>query len=125
MTHIILHTMISKTIQSLAEDVHMVLGAGHSESLYARALGVALQKKQINYEAEKVFPLMYKDEYIGFCRPDLIIDKKIVVEIKCLGQISGTQRLQLLRYMRLPCITEGILINFGPQQVDFFCCHAA
>ena len=112
--------MISSIIKSLAEDVHMALGAGHSESLYARALGVALQKKQINYESEKVFPLMYKDEYVGFCRPDLIIDKNIVVEIKCLGQISASQRVQLLRYMRLPGIIEGILINFGPQQVDFF-----
>ena len=54
----------------------------------------------------------------------LIIDKNIVVEIKCLGQISASQRVQLLRYMRLPGIIEGILINFGPQQVDFFFCRA-
>jgi len=117
--------MTIELVKSVAENVYFTLGAGHSESVYARALAVGLQKEHhVNIETERVFPLTYLNEYIGFCRPDIIIDKTIVLEIKCLAQLSSTQRLQLLRYLRLPLIQKGLLINFGPTQVDFFYSHA-
>ena len=115
--------MTTEVIKEIAENVYMELGSGHSESVYARALCIGLQKQAISLEAEKVFPLTYLNEYIGFCRPDIIVEKTIVIEVKCLSQIGLTQRHQLLRYLRLPILRKGILINFGPHQVDFFYSH--
>ena len=116
--------MTPSQISVLASDVFKALGPGHAETVYVRALTVGLTNSQIPFELERTFPLTYKDVYIGTCRPDLIIDKTIVVEVKCVAQLSATHKLQLQRYLRLPLITQGLLINFGPHEVDSCLFHA-
>jgi GxxExxY protein len=106
-----------KLVLAIAADIFEQLGSGHGEAVYVKALGVGLAAKNIAFETERTFPIFYMNTFVGTCRPDLVVGKTFIVEVKAVLQISATHLTQLNRYLRLPKISEGIILNFGQSKV--------
>ena len=104
-----------KLIKKIANDVYNVwLGKGYCENIYQEAIKIDLMKHNLKYQSELIIPVPYKDYIIGNVRADLVIENKIVVELKALvSKLSEKDHHQLKKYMKLLKIPVGILINFS------------
>jgi GxxExxY protein len=73
---------------------------------------VALRKRGIPYETERIIPVSYDGHNVGNVRADIIIDNKIVIEIKSVSRMTEQFRTQIQKYMELTGCKEGYLVNF-------------
>ena len=116
-------------VRASADDVHAELGGGLSECIYQSALALALRQRGFLVETEVVIPVTYKSAYVGFLRPDLVIDKRVVIEIKAVQKVADSHVAQTRAYLRwlprappsyppLESQELGAVINFGPERVD-------
>ena len=108
---------MNKLLKDIEESCRMVfaqLGSGHSESVYHRAMEVELRKRKIDYESEVVIPILYDGHFVGHGRADIIVDKKIIVELKAINSLGIGERMQLNLYLNCLNYNMGILLNF-PQ----------
>jgi GxxExxY protein len=105
-------------VREIALDVYQTLGSGHSESVYDNAMQVGLRVKGLKYESQKVLELTYREHYVGYSCPDLVVgsgDDTIVVELKAVaGKLGPSEKQQVRNYMKLLNVKRGLLINF-PQ----------
>ncbi|MFH2138105.1 MAG: GxxExxY protein [Candidatus Omnitrophota bacterium] len=105
---------LTERIIACAYKVHSELGPGFNEKIYHNALKISLKDQGLNYETEKSFNVSFQDEKIGNFRLDLIIEDKIVTELKALtGNIPALCELQVLSYLKASKYKVGLLINFG------------
>lgn len=104
---------ISKTIIGAAIDVHRELGPGLLESAYRECLAFELKQKGLMVRKEVPRPIVYKDVKLdhGY-RMDLLINNKVVVEIKCVESFTDVHEAQLLTYLKLGDYKLGLLLNF-------------
>jgi GxxExxY protein len=105
-----------------AETVFKTLGGGFSERIYHNALEVILKRDNIPFESELNIPVMFEGVEIGKVRADLVIDKKLVVELKRGASIKDSHSTQCQMYMKLLNISNGVIINFptnDDEYVDF------
>lgn len=105
---------IAKIIVHAAYQIHVNLGPGLLESVYESILAYDLRKTGLQVDRQRPIPLVYKgiqfDE--GF-RADLIVEDKVIVELKSVEQLAKVHYKQLLTYLRLAGKRLGLLINFG------------
>jgi len=106
---------ITERIIGCAIKVHKSLGPGLLEAIYESALCVELDEASMAFERQKTLPVIYKDRPIGEYRIDLLIENKIVVEIKSVERMDPVFQAQLLSYMKLGGFKLGLLINFNTQ----------
>jgi GxxExxY protein len=99
-------------LRVIAEDIWSSLGPGYSESVYHCAFEVALRSQDIPYETERIVPVFYQEQNVGHVRADLIIDRRIVVELKSVSKLNETYRIQTRNYLTLLGLQVGYLINF-------------
>lgn len=95
--------------------VHRTLGPGLLEGLYHRALAIELGRSGIKYDVERPVVLTYAGVEIGTQRLDLVIEDRIVVELKAVEALSRLHRAQLLSYLRATRIRIGLLMNFNSE----------
>jgi GxxExxY protein len=105
---------ISKIIVNCAFNVHSSLGPGLLESVYEELLAFELTDYGLFVERQKPIPVLYKNTKmeIGF-RADLIIEHKVIIEIKSVEAIAPVHQKQLLTYLRITGNKLGLLINFN------------
>lgn len=103
-----------KEILNAAFAVHSALGPGLLESAYARCLAVELAERGISAEAEVVLPINYRSRKIESAfRVDLLVEKRIVVELKSVAELTPLHLAQVLTYLKLLNLPSGLLINFN------------
>jgi GxxExxY protein len=107
---------LSNRVIGCAIEVHRVLGPGLLESTYEQCLAHELRLAGIKFQLEVALPVEYK----GICldcgyRIDLIIEEKLIVELKSVENIMPIHEAQLLTYMKLAKIPTGLLINFNSK----------
>jgi len=97
-----------------AIEVHRNLGPGLLESAYERCLSFELLVNNIHHHIQKELPIKYKNTDLdcGY-RIDLLIEDKLIVELKSVEKILPIHEAQLLTYMKLANISTGLLINFN------------
>ena len=93
--------------------VHSELGPGLLESIYARAVRMELEARDIRVEAEKVIPVHYRDRLLCNQRLDLFVDGRVVLEIKSVDALHPIHMAQVLNYLRIAGARVGLLINFN------------
>ena len=105
---------ISEKVIGAAIEVHKILGPGLLESAYEKSLAREFQLRGINYQQQVALPLIYKDEKcdIGY-RIDLLVEQKVVVEIKSVETIDNLHIAQILTYLKLSNCKLGLLLNFN------------
>lgn len=104
---------ISEKIIGCAIEVHRNLGAGLLENIYQKALCIELKLAGLNVESEKAINVNYKDEMIGHFRIDIVVEDKIILELKSVERHGPVFEAQLLSYMKLGGFKPGLLINFN------------
>ncbi|WP_265429031.1 GxxExxY protein [Chryseobacterium sp. YIM B08800] len=105
---------LSYKIIGAALEVHKTLGSGLLESAYEAALAYELKELGLKVERQLLFPLKYKNELIDNAyRIDLMIENKIIVEVKSVVEIHPIFYSQVLTYLKLTDIKLGLLINFN------------
>jgi GxxExxY protein len=105
---------LTEKIIGSAYKVHSELGPGFSEGIYHNALKIALEENELKYQTEKSYNILFRGKYVGKLRLDLIIEGKVVVEVKALtGNIPTVYELQVLSYLKASGYKVGLLINFG------------
>jgi len=99
-------------IETIARDIWSSLGPGYSESVYHCAFEVGLRKLGIYYETERIVPVFYEGQNVGHVRADIIVNRKVVLELKSVGKLNETYRIQTRNYLKLLGLEVGYLINF-------------
>jgi len=99
--------------------VHNELGPGFAEKIYHKALMIAFEDADLAYEAEKTFNVFFQDKKVGSFRLDVLVEGKVIVEIKALtGNVPEVFKYQVLSYLKASGGHVGLLINFGNKS-----CH--
>ena len=105
-------------ILGAAIEVHRALGAGLLESIYSSCLHLELTARGLRYVAQRPLPIVYKGMKIDACyRVDLIVEDRVVVEVKSVSALSPVHESQLLTYMALTECPAGLLINFNVRRL--------
>jgi GxxExxY protein len=115
----LLHQDLSNTVLGLAFAVHNTLGPGLLEAAYEAGMCWELKHAGIRYERQKVFPLRYKGDLICSYTADLVVDDKIILELKAVQELNSVMFAQLINYLRLSGVPIGYLINFNKQEVSW------
>ena len=102
-------------IITLANDVYHSLGPGYNEVVYHRAFEVALRTHSLNYQSEVIVPILYKSHTVGHGRIDLIVESRIIIELKAVNNFNNDSVIQIKNYMKFYSITQGFVINFGQK----------
>ncbi len=108
------HNILAKKIIDSAFQVHKCLGPGLLETVYEIALTHEIEKRGLKVDRQKLIPITYDEIQIdqGF-RADIIVDEKVIVELKSIEKVAPVHKKQLLTYLRLANMRLGLLINFG------------
>lgn len=114
----ILYPDLSHIILGIAFEVHKQLGPGFTEDFYEKAYGYELEERGIPYCAQKVIHVAYKGKPLGIYRLDLVVDDKVIVELKAVSQLTDIFKQQLISYLRATGLELGYLINFGSRSVE-------
>ena len=102
-----------KTIIDAAYRVRSSFMPGYLESIYENALIVELEDLGLKVQSQKPLSVIHKNRVIGEFKIDLLIEDSVIVEIKSVNQISSAHEMQLVNYLTITGINNGLLINFG------------
>jgi GxxExxY protein len=103
---------LTEKIIGCAIAVHRELGPGLLEGIYRDALCVEFADADLAYERERPIPILYKNRLIGEYRADIIVDDKVVLELKAVSKDDPVYFAQLLSYLKILDKRQGLLINF-------------
>lgn len=92
--------------------IYNQLGPGYSERVYHNALEVLLRLDGVQYETERIIPIVFRGHTIGNMRADLIVGN-MIIELKSVKNLTDANRLQVQCYLRLLGLDQGLLVNFG------------
>ena len=112
-----LESLIKKVIQCVY-NVRLQLSSGFLETVYQKALLIELSKQNIQAEAEVPVDVYYDDSVVGEYRADIVVEKKIILEIKAIQHLLPVHEAQLVNYLTATKIDCGLLINFGGERLE-------
>ena len=107
------HQELTKSIIGIYYNVYNELGYGFLEKVYHRAMIVELNKNGYEVEHEKKIEVFYKNEVVGTYIPDLIINKSVILELKCVEYLIEAHENQLINYLKATECEVGLVLNFG------------
>jgi GxxExxY protein len=113
------HKELTKQIIGAAFEVHKELGYGFLEKVYERALQVELLQRGVKSETQKPIKVKYKGVIVGDYVADLLVDDKVLVELKAEERYNKQHEAQLLNELKATGIKIGLLINFGKEGCEF------
>lgn len=111
----LVHGELTREVIGAFYDVYNGLGYGFVESVYQRALPVALERRGVRCAREVPMNVQFEGVDVGAYRADLIVGGKVIVECKVAEKITRIHELQALNYLRATGLTVGLVLNFGPQ----------
>lgn len=100
-------------IISCAYKVHNTLGAGFLEKVYENALMIELQKAGLNVQQQSNIPVYYDGALVGDYYADIIVEGKVILELKAIENLAAIHEVQLVNYLKGTKLEIGLLINFG------------
>lgn len=110
---------ITQQLIGAAFEVHNILGYGFLERVYQKALQVELENRGIKAELEPKIKVQFKGVTVGDYAADLLVEDKIIVELKADTEYQSLHEAQLLNELRGTGIKVGYLINFGRERVEY------
>ena len=114
-----LHKDLTEKIIGAAMEVHNTLHWGFLESVYEEALAIELDMRKIPFEKQKSIDVFYKGKIAkNFCC-DLMVDRKILVELKAIKNLTEIEYAQVLNYLKATGLQLALLINFGTPSLEF------
>ena len=96
-------------------EVSNELGTGFLESVYQKALLIALKDKKLKAQIEFPINVTFRSQVVGQFYADILVDDKVIVELKATRSSAGEHEAQLLNYLKATPYEVGLLLNFGPK----------
>jgi GxxExxY protein len=115
----LLHSELTRAILGCAFEVINELGAGFLESVYEKALLLALRQKGMSATAQHPIKVMFRNECVGEFYADILVEEKVVVELKTVKAIAPEHQAQIINYLNATGINVGLLINFGSPRLEY------
>jgi GxxExxY protein len=115
----LLHKEITEQIIGAAYEVHRILGYGFLEKVYQRAMVVELERRGLKVQMEPPAQVFFKDVCVGDYFADLLVEDKVVVELKVARDLNPADASQLINELYAIRREVGLLINFGVTGVKF------
>ena len=109
------HSELTDAIIGVFYEVYNELGFGFLESVYQKALCMALIQKGLRVESEVATSVFFRGEKVGDFRADLIVNQIVLLELKTAEKIVRAHEAQVLNYLRSTTLELGLILNFGPQ----------
>ena len=94
-------------------EVYNELGAGFLESVYENALAIVLKDHSLQVEQQYPIPVKFRGKIIGDFKADILVDDKVIVELKAVKRIIDAHKSQIINYLKASDIEVGLLLNFG------------
>ena len=114
-----IHSDITSEILNVAFEVHKIIGPGFVESVYLRAMLVEFGLRSIEVDSEIELPVFYKSVKVGSRRADLLIKKKVIVELKAVAELNDNHLAQAINYLEAFNLDVGLLLNFGSKSLQY------
>jgi GxxExxY protein len=109
------HEQITGQIINAAHTVHNELGYGFLEKVYHNSLVIELKRRGLFTEAEKRIEVRYDGQVVGEYFADVVVDNKVIVEVKSADQHNPVFESQILNYLKATGFEVGLIVNFGPS----------
>jgi GxxExxY protein len=113
-----LHSDVTERILAAAFAVHGELGPGFLESVYEKALAHELGLRGVEYQRQVKVPVMYKGAEVGKHRLDLIVEGKVIVELKTVSEFAPVHSAVMLAYLTASNLQVGLLLNFANASLE-------
>lgn len=115
----ILYKDLSFAIIGAAMEVHKILGLGFLESVYQLALEKEVTLRCIPFQRQLELPVSYQETLVGMYKADIIVDNKLILEIKGISRLNASYEAQALHYLAATGLQLAILINFGMSSLEY------
>ena len=109
------HGLITDRILGVFYDVYNELGHGFLESVYHRALVLALQSAGLRVCSRVDIPVWFREHQVGNFVADILVENCVLLELKAVRSLDSSHRAQLLNYLKATEIEVGLLLNFGER----------
>jgi GxxExxY protein len=113
--HGLKHGELTERLIGIFFRLHNELGHGFLESVYEQAFSVVLAENNLFFQRQVAIPVWFHGIQIGEFRADLLVDDKVLIELKTGRDIDAAWKKQLLNYLRATDVEVGLLFNFGPS----------
>ena len=110
---------ITRTVLGCAFEVINEFGAGFLESVYEKALLLALRQKGLSAIAQAPVMVFFRKECVGNFYADIFVEEKVIIELKAVKSIAREHQAQLINYLKATGIEVGLLINFGTPNLEY------
>ncbi len=114
----LLHKEITERIIEACYEVANELGVGFLESVYEKALLVALREKGIDAASQVPMAVSFRGQNVGEFFADIIVESKVVVEVKAVKRLLPEHSAQVINYLKATGMEVGLLVNFGGPKVE-------
>lgn len=111
--------MLIKTVMGCAINIRKHLGSGYLESVYKNAMLIELKKNGLDYEVEKLINVYYENILVGEFKADIVVEGVLILELKAVQSLHTAHEVQLVNYLTATGIGNGLLINFGSEELQF------
>ena len=115
----LLHEELSEKVLGACFDVMRELGAGFLESVYEKALFVALSEKGLAVQSQAPLRVTFRGQAVGEFYADLLVEGKLVVELKAVRVLAPEHSAQVINYLKATGIDVGLLVNFGNKRLQY------
>ena len=109
------HEQLTEKVIGIFYDVYNELGYGFLESVYEESMVIALREAGLLVDRQVPVPVWFRDHRVGEFRADLLVDKIVLLELKCARLLEPAHEAQLLHYLKSTAIEIGLLLNFGSR----------
>ena len=109
------HKELTEDIIKIFYKAYNTLGYGFLEKIYENAMMIEFRKADIFAESQSPIKVIYEEEIVGEHAADIIVDKKVILELKAAKNLMADHHAQLLNYLKATDIEVGLLLNFGPK----------
>jgi GxxExxY protein len=113
--HDLQHQQLTEKIIKIFYRVYNKLGYGFLEKVYENAMKIEFRRDGIPAVFQSPIKVVYEDETIGEYYADILVDERVIVEIKAARRLMDENEAQLLNYLKATDIEVGLLFNFGPR----------
>ena len=111
--------MLIRTVMECSKNIRRVLGPGYLESVYKNSMLVELNKRGLGYEIEKPISVYYENVLVGDFKADIVVEGILILELKAVQSLHMAHEIQLVNYLTATGIDNGLLINFGSDELQF------
>jgi len=115
----LLHEELTYNIIGILFKVHSSLGCGFTEKIYQRAIEIELRRAGMFFETEKEIDIAYDGQKIGSHRLDMVVENKVILELKATDRLPKVFREQVISQMKASPYEVGLLVNFGAPKLQY------